>query len=103
MIKDLDGYEQLMKRTDLNEAEKLEKVDYSTVLDATGYFGIRDLLIAEPSPYDVRTLSHVHLYAVDLAHLEEVFGEDELLKLIMDDEKVSPPLDSELGSQIKKV
>ncbi len=65
MVEDTDFYDELMESED---PDKMQKIRYEALLDATGYFGMMDLLAAEPSPYDVRTLTYVHMYAIGNAN-----------------------------------
>ena len=55
-----------------DDPDKENKIIYDFVLDSTGYFGMMDLLAAEPSEFDVRTLSHVHLYAIGIIPILQI-------------------------------
>ncbi|CAG7731031.1 unnamed protein product [Allacma fusca] len=60
-----------------------EKVE-TGILEATGHFGIRDLLFGEPHEFFIKTKSYVILYAIDFQNFVDSFEgyDEEMMELL---------------------
>ncbi|CAG7786966.1 unnamed protein product [Allacma fusca] len=51
--------------------------EVKAILEPTGHFGLRDLLLGEPSHNNIKTLSYCLIYGIDLQSYNEVFEKDD--------------------------